>query len=122
MEQKLNKFNDAMTRLLQERLRPFQEKKLDLVTCVEIYQKIFDTLAETITAAAMPLGNEAVNYLAQQYYDAVVINQNESLDPNIFTQRSKLENIDTKQLALLAVMLSGTDFAVPIIHEVKKRS
>ncbi len=122
MEKKLNKFNDAITRLLQEKLLPFKEKKPDTVTCVEIYQKIFDTLAEVITAASMPLDNEAVNYLSQQYYDAVVINQNECLDPNIFTQRAKLESIDTRQLALLAVMLSGTDFAVPIIHEVKRRS
>lgn len=117
-----SKFNETITRILGDRLGVFSERKLDLVTCVEIYQVVFNTLADSLSQVNAPLDNECVNYLAQQYYDGILINGREELDENIFTQRAKLENIDTKQLALMAVMLNGTDFALPIIQEVKRRS
>jgi len=119
---KVSQFNDTITKLLVERLRRFHDQKLDLVVCVDIYQTIFDSLVEVFETAESGLTNEAMNYLAQQYYDGVLINGKEELNPNIFTARAKLENIDTKEVALLAVMLSGTEFAIPLIHEIKKRS
>lgn len=119
---KVSQFNEVITRLLGERLKEYHTKKLDLVVCVDIYQAIFGTLVEVFEAAGTGLSNESMNYLAQQYYDAVLINGREELDPNIFTQRAKMENIETKELALLAVMLNGTDFAIPLIQEVKRRS
>ncbi len=123
---KISKFNESVIQLLCEKLKRFsatRDQKLDLVVCTEIYQTIFDTLVEVFQTSNVKLSNESVNYLAQQYYDGVTINgQEDALDPNIFTQRAKLENIETKQLALLAVMLNHTDFAIPIIYEIKKRS
>lgn len=119
---KVSKFNDVITRLLGEKLKTYHDKKLDLVVCVEVYQTIFNTLVEVFEQSGAGMSNEAMNYLAQQYYDGVLVNGTQELDPNIFTQRAKLENIETKELALLAVMLNGTDFALPIIHEVKRRS
>jgi hypothetical protein len=62
-----------------------------------------------------------MNYLAQQYYDSIKINNKHELDPNIFTQRAKLENIKTKEVALLAVMMRGTDFIIPLVQEIKRR-
>jgi len=56
------------------------------------------------------------------YYDSVTINGNQDLDPHIFTQRAKLSNIETKELALLATMMNGTPFAAPFIGEIKRRS
>lgn len=119
---RVSKFNEVITRLLTERLKQYHDKKLDLVVCVEIYQTIFNSLVEVFEQAGTGLSNESMNYLAQQYYDAVSVNGREELDPNIFTQRAKMDNIETKELALLAVMLNGTDFAVPLIQEVKRRS
>lgn len=118
---KVSKFNEVITRLLTERLTVYKDKELNLVTCVEIYQTIFNVLVEVFETAGTGLSNEAMNYLAQQYYDAVSVNEREELDPNIFTQRAKMENIETKELALLAVMLNHTDFAVPLIQEIKRR-
>jgi hypothetical protein len=95
------------------------------MTCVEFYTTIFDTLTEVIKSAQLPLSNEGMNYLAQQYYDGVQLATSsgfQELDPEIFTQRAKLENIETKELALLATILFGTDFAIPLIKEIKKRS
>jgi hypothetical protein len=117
-------FHKAIAQLLTEKLKPLvsAEKQLNLVTCVEIYTTIFDTMVEVITEAELPLTNESANYLAQQYYDGILINGVQELDPDIFTQRAKLSGIATEDLTLLAVMLNGTDFAVPIVAEVKRRS
>lgn len=119
---KVSQFNDVITKLLSVKLVEYKTKSLDLVVCLEIYQSIFDTLVEIFQTAKVTLTNEAMNYLAQQYYDAILINDNQELDPNIFTNRAKLELIETKEIALLAVMMSGTDFAIPLIQEVKRRS
>ena len=119
---KPQEFHSAISKLLVAKLTPFKEKNLDLVTCIEIYTTIFDTLVEVCTNAEIPLTNESMNYLAQQYYEAVSINDTQELDPGIFSQLARLDEIDTKELALLAVMLNGTDFTLPILAEIKKRS
>jgi hypothetical protein len=89
---------------------------------MEIYGDIFFTLTEIVKQAGTPLNNESVNLLAQMYYDSVTINGNQELDPTIFTQRAKLENVPTKQLALLATMMNFTPFGDIFISEVKRRS
>ena len=119
----LSQFNEAITRLLTERLKKFKSNQLDLVTCVEIYQVIFSSLVEVFEASNSGITNEAMNYLSQAYYDSVSVNESgQELDPNIFSQRAKLENIETREIALMAVMLNHTDFAIPLIHEIKRRS
>ena len=121
---KEKQLHEAVSKLLSQRLKKFSEEKksLNSSTCTEIYTEIFNSLEEIITESKVPLGNESVNYIAQQYYDAILINGNQELDPNIFTQRAKLENIQTKEIALLAVMFKGTDFSLPLLAEIKKRS
>lgn len=119
----LSQFNEAITRLLTERLKRFTNNQLDLVTCTEIFQVIFNSLIEVFEMSNIGISNEAMNFLAQSYYDSISVNGTaQELDPNIFSQRAKLENIETRELALLAVMLNGTDFAIPLIHEIKRRS
>lgn len=121
---KIGQIHQAISKLLEARLAPLitDGRDLNLTSCVEFYTTIFEVLAEVIESAGLPIDNEGVNYLAQQYYDGIVVNNGQTLDPDIFTQRAKLENIETKELALMAVILSGTDFAVPIIQEIKRRS
>lgn len=114
------KFNDSMLQLLQTKLQKYTT--LNRTTCLQIYNDIFESMVDVFQASGAQLTNEAVNYLAQQYYDGVLVNNTQELDPNIFEQRAKLENIATKELALLAVMLGGTDFAVPVLQEIKRRS
>ena len=97
-------------------------KKLNKQTCIEIYQCIFETLTTVLMNSESKLSNESVNYLAQQYYDAILINNNQELDPNIFTQRASLNNINTQEVALLSFMFEGTDFNFPIVEELKRRS
>jgi len=133
---KPQQFHKAISQLLAEKLKPFEpkpgepKKDLNLVTCVEIYTEIFSTMVEVITdanlgtgdaAAGQGITNEGMNYLAQAYYDGILINGHQELDPDIFTQRAKVELISTEELTLLAVMLSGTDFALPVLEEINKR-
>lgn len=122
-EDKLNsRFNDAVSELIGNKLKGFTEKPLDKPTCIAIYQLIFDTLVDTFEQAGAGVSNEAMNYLAQQYYDCVLINETQELDPNVFTERAKLDKVETKELALMAMMLNGTHMCIPLIHEIKKRS
>lgn len=123
-EKKISKFHEEFSKLLGAKLARFQseEKSLNPATCVEVYMEIFDTMVELFQTSGVELSNEGMNYLAQQYYDGILINGTQELDPNIFDKRAKLEAMETKEIALLAVMLNGTDFAIPLIQEVKRRS
>jgi hypothetical protein len=116
--------NEPLTKLLNSRLQKYTKNSLSLTkeTCLSIYQDIFDCIVEVVQNANVKLNNESVNYLAQQYYDAIKINSSEELDSSIFTQRAKLEEIETKEIALLAVMMNGSPFCAPLLREVKRRS
>ena len=116
--------HDAVSKMLSQRLKKFSDenKTLNVLTCTQIYSEIFESLSEIMKDSNTPLCNESVNYIAQQYYDAVLINGNQELNPNIFTQRAKLENIQTKEIALMAMMFRGTDFSLPLLAEIKRRS
>jgi hypothetical protein len=119
---KENKLHQSISKLITERLARRAGEKLDSSTCSSIYQDIFFTLAEVFKEAQTPLCNESVNLLSQMYYDSIKINNTIELDPNIFTQRASLKNIETKEIALLATMMNGTTFAPVFIEEVRKRS
>jgi hypothetical protein len=114
--------HETIMELLNGRLQRRFQQKLDSTTCSEIYQDIFFSLSEVIKESRAPLSNESVNLLSQMYYDSVTINGNQELDPNIFTQRAKMENIPTRELALLATMMNRTPFGDIFITEVKRRS
>lgn len=114
--------HEAISKLLNNKLRKRLNESLNKETCLEIYQDIFFTLTEVFKESKTPLENEAVNLLSQMYYDSVTINGNQELDPNIFTQRAKLINIPTKQLALLATMTRESPFFPIFVSEIKRRS
>lgn len=114
--------HEIISKLLTDRLQRKIDNKLDRATCMEIYGDIFYSLTEIIKQAGTPLDNEAVNVLSQMYYDSVTVNGNQELDPTIFTQRAKLENVPTKELALMATMMNGTPFGDIFITAAKSRS
>lgn len=114
--------HETISRLLSDRLQRRLSLSLSRETCLEIYQDIFFTISEIIKESQTPLCNESVNLLAQMYYDSVVINNGQELDPNIFTKRASADQIPTKELALMATMMNGTVFGDFFIAAVKKRS
>ena len=117
-----SKFHQAISKLLGQNLLPFKDSKPSRALCLEMYVKIFNTFVELFENSPQKISNEGMNYLAQQYYDSIEINGNGELDPNIFDKRASLKLIETKELALLAMMVNGTDHCPPIIHEIKMRS
>lgn len=99
---------------------------LDVSRCTEIYHMIFSTLVEIFSnpnlKTNVSLTNEAMNYLAQQFYSEIRINDSIELNPNIFTEKAKLENIDTKELVFLLSIMQDSLCYVDIIKQIKKRS
>ena len=118
----MKNIHDAVSKLLNDRLQRRLSQSLDRSVCIEIYSDIFYTLSELIKETQTPLSNESVNIISQMYYDSVTVNGNQELDPTIFTQRAKIENIPTNELALLATMMNGTPFGDIFISAVKRRS
>ena len=120
-----SKVHETLSKLITDRLQRRLSQKLSKELCTEIYQDIFFTLSEVMKEASTPLGNESVNLLAQMYYDSIDLQTSSGpmgLDPSIFTQRAKLENVPTKELALLGTMMSGTPFGDVFIGAIKLRS
>lgn len=118
----MKNIHESVSTLLSSKLTKHKSEKLNSTTCIAIYQDIFETFVDVFQESNVNISNEGLNIISQLYYDAVAINGNQELDPNIFTQRASVKNIETKELALLASMFSQTPFAVPFISEIKKRS
>lgn len=124
LSDKKGDFHAAFSLLLRDKLQFVidAKKELNKETCTQIYTTIFYCLVEVLTRSNVKISNEAVNYVAQQYYDGIKLNDSDmGLDPNIFDQEARVENIPTKELALLGVMLKNTDFVWPIIEELKRQ-
>lgn len=116
-------FHASFSKLLEQNLKKFcDSRSLDKETCIKIYQTIYETVIQILEGSEVVVSNEAVNYVAQCYYDGVLINNNQELDPNIFDRRAKLENIANKDLVVLIALLTGTEFVIPVKDTLKKRS
>lgn len=118
----MKNIHESVSELLTTKLAKYKNEKLNSPTCTSIYQDIFETFVDIFQESKIEISNEAMNMVCQMYYDAVSINGNRELDPNIFSQRASVKNVETKELALLASVFSNTPFAPPFILEVKKRS
>jgi hypothetical protein len=114
--------HESVSKLLTLRLEKYKNKSLNKETCIQIYSDIFDCFVDLFQESNIKIANESMNLLAQMYYESITINSNQELDPSIFEQRASVKNIETKELALLATMLSGTAFSGPFITEIKRRS
>lgn len=118
----MKNIHEAVSGLLVKRLQKHKSSALNNEACTRIYQDIFDCFVGVFEESNVEISNESMNMLSQMYYDAVRINENQELDPNIFEKRASVKNIETKELALLATMLNGTPFAEPFVYEIKKRA
>lgn len=111
----------AITDLLQKNLAVFKNEKLNKATFYKIYTAIFETLTNVFRQSNIHLSNEAANYIAQQYYDSIRINNHTCLDSNIFTMRASLDNLETKEIVLLYMIFKESDFGLPLYKKIKER-
>ena len=118
---KSQQINDTVCNALVSILGQYKEQKLNKANCLMIYQDIFNTLVELMNGSNIQLSDEGMNFLAQHYYDSVLINNQHKLDPNIFTQRAAAFNIDKKELIILCVLLSGTQAGLELAKTIKER-
>lgn len=118
----MKNIHESVSKLLVLRLGKYKDTTLNKETCTLIYQDIFDGIVDLFQTSNVKISNESMNLLSQMYYDSVTINNNQELDPNIFSQRASLKNIETKELAMLGTLFSNTPFATLFIVEVKRRS
>ena len=118
----MKSIHEPVSKLLTTKLEKYKNKNLNSAVCTEIYQDIFETFVDIFQESNTKISNEAMNILSQMYYDAVAINGSQELDPNIFSQRASVKNIETKELSLLATMFTSTPFAALFIQEIKTRS
>ena len=117
----MKNIHESVSKLLIKKLQRYKNLNLNDETCSLIYQDTFQNFIDVFQESNIKLSNEAMNMLSQMYYDSIKINENQELNPNIFSKRANPKNIETKELALLAVMMNGTDFAETFIYEIKKR-
>lgn len=118
------RFHDAIAAVVEEGLRTtFLHEPLNRETCMKIYTFIFNTVLDVLSTANMQVSNDFINYVAQQFYAAIEINgRDDQLDPNIFTQKTRLEDVKTVELHLLAMLFRGTDGFSSVFAELRRRN
>lgn len=118
------RFHDAIASVVEEGLRTtFLHEPLNKRTCMSIYTFIFNTVLDVLATANMQVSNDFINYVAQEFYSAIEINgREEQLDPNIFTKKTKLEDVKTIELHLLTMLFRGTDGFQKVFAELRRRN
>lgn len=118
--------HDSLSQLIVKKLEKYNGSRLNVDTCTSIYRDLFDCLVEVFKESQVNLTNESVNLISQMYYDMITIKDSagniQELDPAIFDKRAKLENIETKELAMLATMFNMTPIGSIFVHAAKRRS
>ena len=120
-------FFESFQKLLSQNLAKYLPQSgecepLTSIVCTKIYETIYQTVVYVLENSEVKISNESVNYVSQQYYDGVLINGNQELDPNIFEKRAKLDNVCNKDLLVIASLLDGTDFKYPVLEVLKRRN
>jgi len=122
----MKQIHDAISQLLVKKMEKYLYEPLNDTTCNMLYRDMFDCLVSVFQETDAKISNEAMNLLAQMYYDSVKIKSSgfdhHELNPNIFEKRASVKSIPTSELAMLGTMFSGTPFAEIFIYEVKRRS
>lgn len=120
-----NNVKEVIDKLLVDRLSKFISSSPTDAVCLEIYLEIFKTIEEIILNVpkfAEKATHDCVNFIAQAYYDMILLNNSETLNPNIFDKRVKVSDLSNTDLVLCSPFLQGTDVFAEIAITLKKRS
>jgi hypothetical protein len=118
---KMSDSGEAIKKLLNERLRVFIGEKMDRHTAMSMYTTIYSSLAEVMSQSGVTLTNDALNMAAQMMYDCIEV-PGQEVPGDIFTKRIWPECVETKELALLAIIFKDSPLGRAYAATVKKRS
>jgi hypothetical protein len=119
------KFNKSVFDLLNERLKKYVKESLSRDVYISIYGDIFLSLQEivlNVPQLAKIISHDGMNFLAQAYYDMILLNGHQPLDPNIFSKRIYASDLSTQELHVLMPLFAETPIAQEIYVTLKKRS
>jgi hypothetical protein len=120
-EKNITRFFDSIENVITANLKSFSNQSLNKQTCFMMYQSIFNSVVEVFSQAKVNVSNEFMNYVSQQFYLDVRVNDNVRLDPNIFTKLAKVTELNDFDLRVAASLFQGTHFFKPVYDELKKR-
>jgi hypothetical protein len=115
-------FSKMMEMMLNERLTVFKGKTLNRGTLMELYTTIFNLVSDIFVQSKVQLSNEAVNLVAQLYYEDININHRQGVDEQIYTQRAKFENIPNHELVIMTKLWKDHPYGQLFVQVLKKRS
>ena len=108
--------------MLNERLTIFKGKTLNRATLMELYATIFNLCSDIFIQSRVELSNEAVNMVAQLYYEDININHRQGVDEQIYTKQAKLENIPNHELVLMTKLWKDHPYGQLFVETLRKRS
>ena len=115
-------FSKMMEEMLNERLTIFKGKTLNRATLMELYATIFNLCSDIFIQSRVELSNEAVNMVAQLYYEDININHRQGVDEQIYTKQAKLENIPNHELVLMTKLWKDHPYGQLFVETLRKRS
>lgn len=115
-------FSKMMEEMLNERLKIFKGKTLNRQTLMELYTTIFNLSSDIFIQSKVELSNEAVNMIAQLYYEDININHRQGVDEQIYTQKAKFENIPNHELVIMTKLWKDHPYGQVFVGALKKRS
>lgn len=115
-------FSHMMEDMLNERLTIFKGKQLNRATLMELYATIFNLTSDIFIQSRVELSNEAVNMIAQLYYEDININHKQGVDEQIYTQRAKFENIPNHELVIMTKLWKDHPYGQLFVDQLKRRS
>lgn len=123
MLQPKKNFNEIFSGILSTKLKSFSGQPISRSTSLEIYQVAFNLLADLLTECEIQIRNDAINYIAQLYYDCISINGSDELDENIFTKRVTVQDLKTEELSFIIELLHTEPVLVgDCLRELRRRS
>lgn len=115
-------FSNMMSEMLTERLTVFKGKTANRQTMMELYTTIFNLTADIFIQSKVELSNEAVNLIAQLYYEDCSINNRNEIDDTVYTKKAKLENIPNHELVIMTKLWKDHPYGQLFVETLKKRS
>lgn len=118
-------FNQSFIKLMNSKLEKYHTKKINQSLSKSVYQDVYNVLTEILSLAAgskYSLSHESLSYFTQLYYDCIISSDGQKLDTNTIGKLANLSKIDNKELDFYSFAFYGTDLAIHVNHEIKRRS